>query len=169
MVSRGFHVPVVAVVIICSLLVTLAFSSAVWAQGPSGPALEKVLAALERHGNGLMGNPGVAGVAAGSKGISVFIENDADGAGIPKNAGGVPVIVKVTGKIVAVQAIDPKARFNRPVPIGVSVGNEGQISSGTIRPVSQLAKGLVSDAEAAYAAGEYREAARLGLGRQISL
>ncbi len=37
----------------------------------------------------------------------------------------------------------------------------GQISSGAVRPVSQMAKKLVADAEKAYAAGDYREAARL--------
>jgi len=37
----------------------------------------------------------------------------------------------------------------------------GQISSGTVRPVSEMAKKLVAQAEAAYAAEDYREAARL--------
>ncbi len=37
----------------------------------------------------------------------------------------------------------------------------GEISSGAVRPVSQMAKKLVADAEAAYEAGDYREAARL--------
>jgi tetratricopeptide (TPR) repeat protein len=37
----------------------------------------------------------------------------------------------------------------------------GQVSSGAVRPVSQLAKKLVAEAEAAYAAGDFQEAARL--------
>jgi len=68
-------------------------------------------------------------------------------AGIPRSLDGVPVVVKVTGEIVALpkpakpgkpdkpgngDKIDPKDRFERPVPIGVSTGNEGECSSGTI-------------------------------------
>jgi hypothetical protein len=58
---------------------------------------------------------------------------------------GVPVSVVVTGEIKALPAVanaparpsaagsvNPKASFARPVPIGVSTGNAGECSSGTI-------------------------------------
>ncbi|MBW2739054.1 MAG: serine protease [Deltaproteobacteria bacterium] len=66
-----------------------------------------------------------------------------DVAGIPKNLDGVPVQVVVTGKLYAwgkpvnpgvkppKDEIDPTARFDRPVPIGVSTGHP-DITAGTI-------------------------------------
>jgi hypothetical protein len=58
---------------------------------------------------------------------------------------GIPVVMQVTGKFITAKAIGPEtvpsiarnrvnptARFPRPVPIGVSTGNEGECSAGTI-------------------------------------
>ena len=75
-------------------------------------------------------------------------------AGLPRSVDGVDVVVRVTGPIKALHhrpghgggpptsppppppppggGTDPKARFDRPVPIGVSTGNEGECSAGTI-------------------------------------
>ena len=69
-------------------------------------------------------------------------------AGLPRSLDGVPVRVKVTGKIHAINKpphdhgddttddttteIDPTGWFDRPVPIGVSTGNYNSCSAGTI-------------------------------------
>jgi hypothetical protein len=73
---------------------------------------------------------GVLGTAAGQKGLLVLIERKAVARKVPKRLEDVPVIAKVTGEIRAMS--DPTARFDRPVPIGVSTGNEGEFSAGTI-------------------------------------
>ncbi len=72
--------------------------------------------------------------------------------GLPRSLDGVPVVVRVTGKFHAInkpdadgnhdhgggggggggEEIDPTAKFAQPVPIGVSTGNEGSCSAGTI-------------------------------------
>jgi hypothetical protein len=62
--------------------------------------------------------------------------------GLPGTLDGVPVAVVVTGEIRALPALaaapeaavttPPTARYPRPVPIGVSTGNEGSCSVGTI-------------------------------------
>jgi len=49
---------------------------------------------------------------------------------LPQQVDGVPVMVNVTGEIRAL--VNAKARFPRPVPTGVSTGNRGECSAGTI-------------------------------------
>jgi hypothetical protein len=49
--------------------------------------------------------------------------------GIPDSLDGVSVQIRVTGRIVA--QIDPTARFDRPVPIGVSTGHPN-VTAGTV-------------------------------------
>jgi hypothetical protein len=63
--------------------------------------------------------------------------------GLPSQLEGVPVVVKVTGEILAfpkpdkpgrkpsADPVDPTARFDRPVPIGVSTGHRN-VTAGTI-------------------------------------
>jgi len=92
----------------------------------------------------LMEKPEIVGTAIGldkdgNPAIYVLTEK-AGVAGIPKELDSVPVVVEVSGKIrafgnpdkVAKSAIDPKARWDRPVPIGVSTGNANENSAGTI-------------------------------------
>jgi hypothetical protein len=76
----------------------------------------------------------------------VLTKNRVNAGAIPWNLEGVPVVVNVTGEISAMpkppwaggpggdsgNTIDPTARFDRPVPIGVSTGNIGECSAGTI-------------------------------------
>jgi hypothetical protein len=105
-----------------------------------GPAL----AAQLRHTGRLMAVPGVVGTAVGltadgRPAVKIFTKAVGVG-GLPATLEGVPVVVEVTGEFFALQgsavasraAIDPTTRFARPVPIGVSTGNEGQCSAGTI-------------------------------------
>jgi hypothetical protein len=141
-----FYKVLLAVVVVFTVLL---LSGALSAQGNSGNAFERVKEVQEKHTNRLMAIKGVVGTAIGvdtedKPNIKVFVE-EAGVAGIPKKLDEVPVEVVVTGKIYALPKpegkpggkpsaprIDPTARFTRPVPIGVSTGNEGEISSGTI-------------------------------------
>ncbi|HEX2500306.1 MAG TPA: hypothetical protein VHO73_02535 [Methylomirabilota bacterium] len=123
--------------------------SPAFAQPASPPGLQKAIAAQERHTNALLAIPGVIGTAVGlgASGppvVKVFTESRAV-AGVPHVLDGVPVVVEVTGKLVArhhrpghgaggdgeAPAVDPTARFDRPVPIGVSTGHP-EITAGTI-------------------------------------
>ncbi|MFH1559849.1 MAG: hypothetical protein ABID84_00320 [Chloroflexota bacterium] len=80
----------------------------------------------DRHTDRLLEIEGVVGtgvgfMADGSPVIKVFTEREGM-KGLPKELDGFDVDVQVTGKIVA--QVDPKAMFDRPVPIGVSSGSE---------------------------------------------
>jgi hypothetical protein len=113
------------------------------------PGLAKALAAQARHTDRLLRIEGVVGTAVGlgSDGhAQVQLFTKAGGLrGLPASLDGVPVSVVVTGEIRALPAVahaparpsaagsmNRKARFDRPVPIGVSTGNQGECSAGTI-------------------------------------
>lgn len=113
----------------------------------ANPQIQAAMVAQRRHTPDLMALPEVVGTAtglteAGRPAVLVFTESAVEAGVIPRKLGGVPVVVKVTGKIVAMKKgpppgkgkdkVDPTARFERPVPIGVSTGNEGECSAGTI-------------------------------------
>lgn len=138
-------------------LATGLLAAAAAAQGPSSaPGLARALAAQERATDALLARPGVVGTAVaienGRPAVAVLTTR-AGVAGLPRTLDGVDVVVRVTGPITALHhrpghgggpgggggggggggtGIDPKARFDRPVPIGISTGNEGECSSGTI-------------------------------------
>ncbi|MEE8447206.1 MAG: hypothetical protein V3S52_06105, partial [Gemmatimonadota bacterium] len=125
-----------------------------------GPAIR----AQERHTDELLGLAGVVGTAVGLNGggrPAVKVYTTREGVrGIPRSLDGIPVVVEVTGPIVALQQqqprkkpnrcpptcgdggggeedpaptdpTDPTSRFPRPVPIGVSTGHP-DITAGTI-------------------------------------
>jgi len=130
--------------VVVAAVVVLFFSGILSAQGQSDNAFEHVKKVQEKHTARLMAIKGVVGTAVGldtddQPEVKVFVEEPGV-AGIPKKLDEVSVDVVITGKIYALKpggkppspSIDPKAWFARPVPIGVSTGNEGQISSGTI-------------------------------------
>ncbi len=123
---------------------------------PSAEALRRVMQIQDRWTDRLLQKKGVVGTATGvdAKGrpvVMVFAEQ-ARIAGIPKTVDGVLVKVQVTGRLFARQkffagpatepprsdseplpgVVSPTDRLNRPVPIGVSTGNSGRCSSGTI-------------------------------------
>ncbi len=126
--------------------------SSVSAQGNRDTAFERVKAVQAAHTNRLMAIKGVVGTAIGhdqgnAPVITVLVEK-ANLAGIPRKLDGVPVQPVVTGKIYALKKpdkpgkppkpdpdpeppVDPTARFDRPVPIGVSTGHP-DITAGTI-------------------------------------
>jgi hypothetical protein len=110
------------------------------------PELSAALAAQARHTDRLLRSPGVVGTAVGvgpggAAAVQVFTLA-AGVIGLPATLDGVPVRVVVTGEIRALPASPvapeaaatsrPSSRFDRPVPIGVSTGNEGSCSAGTI-------------------------------------
>ncbi len=131
------------------------------AQAPGGPpgnppGFDRAIAAQEANLQRLLEIDGVVGAGVGldARGrAAVVVTTARDGvAGIPRSLDGVPVRVMVTGPIHANAApdctldpshpscggggggenIDPTAKFPRPVPTGVSTGNEAQCASGTI-------------------------------------
>ena len=124
------------------------------AQGRSDAAFERVKEVQKKHTAGLMKIKGVVGTAIGldenNKPAIKVLTAKRGVAGIPKKLDDVTVQTIVTGKFYALpkpenpgkpdkpskpgngKNINPKKRFDRPVPIGVSTGNEGECSSGTI-------------------------------------
>ena len=146
MTRRIFCKVLLVVVAIFGLLV---LSGVLSAQGRSEEAFEHVKDVQERNSDRLMAMDGVEGTAIGynqNDRLAVKVFTAGPGVrGIPQELDGVPVQVVVTGKFYALpkppsppgqakkdEGVDPTARFDRPVPIGVSTGNVGEISAGTI-------------------------------------
>jgi hypothetical protein len=113
------------------------------------PGLARALAAQAKHTDRLLKVAGVVGTAVGlgadGKPEVRLLTKTPGVRGLPSSVDGVPVSVVVTGEIRAIPAaanapvrpaasrgIRTTARFARPVPIGVSTGNAGECSSGTI-------------------------------------
>jgi len=97
------------------------------------PGIKKAMEVQDRHIEKLMRIPGVMGVGTGmgAKGrpvIRVFTIR-AGVPNIPQKLEEIPVEAKVTGMFVAQS--DPRDRFPRPVPIGVSTGHP-DITAGTL-------------------------------------
>ncbi len=131
-------------------------------QAAQQQGLATAIAAQERHNPQLLATTGVEGTAVGLTADgrpTVLIFTRAAGVtGMPQSLDGVPVTVHVTGPFTALGApqtpvapkapppgkgpgnghgqggnkVDPTTRFARPVPIGVSTGNAGECSAGTI-------------------------------------
>lgn len=121
-----------------------------YAQDPGGlhEFLGAAIAAQKRHTDDLLTIPDVVGTAIGLTAdgrptVKVYTKGPGR-LGIPDTLDGVPVEVEETGEFFALShrpghggtgggsGIDPKSRFPRPVPIGISTGNEGECSAGTI-------------------------------------
>jgi hypothetical protein len=115
-------------------------SSPGWVAGPSiAPqpprpvsGLLSALAALRRHNPALLDMPGVVGTAItalpnGNAGVLILTERSGI-AGLPSLLDGVPVTVRMTGRLMAFS--DPTQR-KRPAPMGYSVGHPS-ITAGTI-------------------------------------
>jgi hypothetical protein len=143
--------------IFLAVVVLAAASAAATTSGaqPTGRGLEQAIEAQERHTARLLSRPAVAGTAVGVTAggeatVKVFTVRR-NVAGIPKELDGVPVTVEVTGALRALHhrpghgggppgggggggggSLKPTDRWPRPVPIGISTGNEGECSAGTI-------------------------------------
>jgi hypothetical protein len=120
------------------------------AAGTSG--LQQAIAVQEQNADRLLSRGVIVGTgvglnASGDPQIVVLAERQAS---VAQSLGGVPVELKVTGPISSLRlaapgkkpgspggggtesSLSPTARFKRPVPIGVSTGNAGECSAGTI-------------------------------------
>ena len=94
--------------------------------------LRGAIAAQRRHTDSLLRIRGVVGTAVtllpdGRPGVQILLERD-DAAGLPQALDGVPVTLRVTGRLMAFS--DPTQR-QRPAPLGFSVGHPA-ITAGTI-------------------------------------
>jgi PKD repeat protein len=99
----------------------------------NNPGIQKAIEVQNRNSDWLMSIPGVVGHGVGISEydepvIKIFVAR-AGIQGLPAALEGIPTKVVFTGMIVAYA--DPKARFPRPVPIGVSTGHP-DITAGTI-------------------------------------
>ncbi len=123
------------------LLVALAASPAYARHGFEPPGLGRAVATQEHYTDDLLAIRGVVGTAVGLAAdgeLVVKIYTASEGVpALPRELDGVAVVVQVTGRIFAIDRpdpnhnhgggngddVDPTARFDRPVPIGVSSGN----------------------------------------------
>lgn len=119
--------------------------------------MDAAVAAQEKYSEEWLANDEIVGTAIGRSDtgrLAIMVLGRSDRAAVsrivPQQVDGVPVEVRVTGPLVsidniptgpqtstenlamAVEGIGPMSRYTRPVPIGVSTGNVGECSSGTI-------------------------------------
>lgn len=120
--------------------------------GQQGPDLRAAMAARAKYEARIMARHGVEGIGVGllddgSPAVVIMTTNGAVG-GLPHALDGVPVKLMPTGPFSAVLprkgkpggggggggggSADPTATFARPVPIGVSIGNENECAAGTL-------------------------------------
>lgn len=128
-----------------AILVAAIFAAGGSAASPS--PLEHAIQVQEQHSDELLDRGAIVGTgvgenAAGAPEIVVYATRPAQ---VASTMAGVPVDVEVTGPITAGKATGragrpgggsaepgPTGTFKRPVPIGVSTGNAGECSAGTI-------------------------------------
>lgn len=114
--------------------------------GVQGPDLRAATAAKEKYVERLLSRGGIEGVgvtltAVGKPAVAIFTLHSGVG-NLPRELDGIPVVVQVSGRVSAVlpkalrpqpgNSPKPTSRFARPVPIGVSIGNRGECSAGTL-------------------------------------
>ncbi|MGH7487387.1 MAG: hypothetical protein ACREMY_17565, partial [bacterium] len=121
--------------------------------GQQGPDFHAALAARSKHERDIMARTGVEGIGVGlsDNGAPAVVIMTANGAigGLPTKLDGVPVKLIPTGPFLAVLprkgkpgggggggggggSVDPSGTFARPVPLGVSIGNENECAAGTL-------------------------------------
>jgi hypothetical protein len=120
------------------------------------PHVRRAIDTQRRHTHTLMEMPDVVGTATGltennNPTILVFTKQEMKAGAIPDYLEGIPVTIKVTGEIFALRqnnngvggTVKPTSKFSLPVPIGVSTGNSGECSAGTIGARAKDASGHV--------------------------
>ena len=127
---RRFVVLAIIVALLISMVATV--HAAPPPDGP--PGLKRAIEAQEAHTNSLLAIPGVVGTAVGLRTdgepvVKIYAES-AKVAGLPKQLDGVPVLVQVTGKIVALGKPPPVASFAYTCS-NLTVDFDGSSSSGT--------------------------------------
>lgn len=122
-----------AAIVIALLAWTWAAYAAPPPEGP--PGLAKAIAAQEKHNPQLLTTPGVVATAVGlgKNGMAVVTVYTAKrGVGhLPVSLDGVPVVVRVTGKLVALGKAPPKPN-TAPVVTITSPTNSGPFTYGTL-------------------------------------
>lgn len=110
--------------------------------------LARAIEAQNRHTDALLRNPNVVGTASGfddhgAAVVKIFTKR-AGVSGLPRQLDAVTVQVTVTGELSALHhrpwhsegpsdsTLSTTSVWPRPVPIGISTGNEGECSAGTI-------------------------------------
>jgi hypothetical protein len=115
--------------------------------GAQGPDLSAAIAAQQRATDRLLASEAVVGTAVGltadgRPAVKIYTVRQGVG-GLPSQLDGIPVEVEVTGEISAIgptavpahpsrgkppaPTVDPTGFFTRPVPIGVSTGNQNDL------------------------------------------
>jgi hypothetical protein len=139
----GFRLRLGAALALLAVLVAIVLSADTSAAQPSD--LQRAILAQEQSTERLLDRDAVVGTAvsedpSGEAEVVVFAKHSIS---VASSLDGVPVDVEVTGPIAAVKApgkapggggttTSPTSRFTRPVPIGISTGNAGECSAGTI-------------------------------------
>ena len=118
--------------------------------GQQGPDLHAAMAARAKYEARIMARSGVEGIGVGlvEDGTPAVVIMTANGAvgGLPRTLDGIPVKLMPTGPFSAILprakpdgkgnpgggSADPTATFSRPVPTGVSIGNENECAAGTL-------------------------------------
>lgn len=148
--------------IIALALLASAVLAALATSGPavSAPGLQQAIQVQERNSERLLGRGNVVGTGVGrdGSGAAEIVVLARRPIAVADSLGGVPVELKVTGAISSLRlakpgkkpdnpgngkgngggeeepesSLGPTDRFPRPTPIGVSTGNAGQCSAGTI-------------------------------------
>ena len=127
-------------------------SAAQSGQPPHATGIARAIEVKDRHESYLMAHPDVVGTAAGltddgQPAVKVYTKRPGV-AGLPDSLEGTAVVVEATGEFFALQpskkdppsdkgkgggtAISTTSAWIQPVPIGVSTGNAGECSAGTI-------------------------------------
>ena len=144
-----------SLLVVALLAGLLAAGTAGQGQGPGGDPFDELgpaIAAQERHTERLLGTTGVVGTgvgfgADGEPAVLIFTKG-VGVTGLPATLDGVPVVVRVTGGFFSLHHKDGHDKGggngttttttttlpppSGAVPIGVSTGNEGECSAGTI-------------------------------------
>ncbi len=112
------------------------------------PAIRTLMAVQHRHSRRLMAIPEVVGTAigldgAGRAGLLIFTKEAVNPGLIPESLEGIPVVKTMTGEIRPMKSLPPTSTFPRPVPIGVSTGNEKECSAVTITARVKVGAGNV--------------------------
>jgi len=126
-------------IFLCLALITIKASAAPLGvpQDRYHPEVRAAIDIRDWHDALLMSHPGVLGSGIGrAEDGSLVIRLFTQRAGIPNlpaRLAGIPVQIEVTGPVFALEGeiTDPTARFDRPVPVGVSAGHP-KITAGTI-------------------------------------
>ncbi len=136
----GFRLRLGVALALPAVLVAIVLSADTSAAQPSD--LQRAILAQEQSTERLLDRDAVVGTAvsegpSGEAEVVVFAKHSIS---VASSLDGVPVDVEVTGPIAAVKApgggstttTGTTSRFTRPVPIGISTGNAGECSAGTI-------------------------------------